>query len=297
MIDLSPKPLFDSQSELKQLLEGIAENSKHARNILFALVTLSAYVLITAFSGSQEATFIKLPVFEVQVRVGQFFVVGPLAILGAYLYLGIYIRELNARLNRFDSLLRLQQSSVESPALLLYPWMPIFARYGDRRMKLIAWFAFRWLTPTVLLILWTRFVLREDTASIVLWFALLVSTWVSFEEAGTESRRGFYIVTVSGLALLLFTLLSMPWFRALFPQSWVDRLWNFAKELPKSLPKTLQILGGAFALWTSSSRYAEAFRRWASRKKSSNEDAQDPRNADEPPSGTPPTEASTPQKE
>src|SRR4051794_541829 len=46
-------PVEPSDTELEALIEGIAEVSKHVRNILFALVTVVAFVLLAAVADRQ----------------------------------------------------------------------------------------------------------------------------------------------------------------------------------------------------------------------------------------------------
>lgn len=168
-MDLSEEKEFDL------LAKAIEDTSKHARTLLFILVISSIYVLIVAFSKDVDPAFafnenlsekeraaktiLTLPVLDVDVQLSVFFTLSPIVLLGMYLYLHIYVLELNTRLQEYDNL-KINCQNISSPRLLLFPWLFIFASQSKSKFSLtlvsntIIWF----LGPLVLLALWIRFV-------------------------------------------------------------------------------------------------------------------------------------------
>lgn len=220
--------IIDEQKELELLTKSIEEASKHARNILFALVVSSIYVIISAFS-QQPGDELTLPIMQSKVTKEEFFAFSPIVILFIYAYLHIYVRDLRIRIETFRRT-GIECKNIDSPEMLLFPWILNFGYYSIYTMessapgedierksrarssiyiRIVAIFTIWALAPLVLLSLWVKFIQEENTVSMVPFacfgFSLFIMT-------SSFLVRTFANVTIAVICSTLFviTLASIP---------------------------------------------------------------------------------------
>lgn len=252
------RPLMTAKEEFAQLLKTIEESSRHARGVLFVLVVASMYVVLSAFSASEDQ-MIELPILNVQVSVGAFFVCGPLLILIAYLYLHIYVQDLQDRLREVYSIRAARRRSLVSLENMLYPWIFVFA-FRSRRLRdgrrpeaepdddpdgtthpdaagpslwtgllieLLAGIGIWILGPAVLLVLWLRFMGEERIVALVPWACFVLSLFASraFVWTSKAMRVAFVVVTLVTLAITLFSVEDLR------SPLGLDYIWESAQRL------------------------------------------------------------------
>ncbi|MCH8041404.1 MAG: hypothetical protein IH977_13835 [Nitrospinae bacterium] len=238
---------LSEEKEFELLVKSIEDAAKHARSLLFFLVISSVYVLVAAFSKT-VAKQINLPVLNAPVETSYFFAISPVVILGIYLYLHIYIRELTNRLTVFDSLL-VACPNVPSPRLLLFPWLFIFSNQRTNSLFLtlvsntIIWF----FGPIVLFSLWLGYVGQEHISSIIPCLCLIASIFSTTSGHVSQKASG-WASGFSGIVLLFITIASVPDYREFFV---FEFAWSFFKEiLPSGISFPLEIIGIIVGLYS-----------------------------------------------
>ena len=219
---------LDAQKELDLLMTSIEEASKHARNLLLALLVSAVYVLITAYAGTVSDN-LKLPVFDVEVHIGAFYAISPIIVLGIYLYMHVYVGEVKRRLRMFDGV-TVECHFVSNARTLLFPWLLTFYVYrttpkaigtpseandDDAPRLYVSWvsgFIINLLGPLVLFTLWINFVGREDPISIIPCLCFVI-TLFSVSASTSAGRTGNALATLFGVAILVITLASVPSYR------------------------------------------------------------------------------------
>lgn len=272
--DVSSLPALAPKDELQFLLKGVEEASKHARTILFALATSSAFVLIAAVSRSSSST-IALPIAGNAIPQEQFFFWSPLVILFTYLYLQIYVVELRGRVSRLAA----YQARFDPPLStlsqdLLFPWFFVLALEARRRKKMrdrASWIEFaafdadsslevplRLLFPMAVLIVWLMgpivlatlllvFLREQNAVALVPCVSFLVASGVAIACTRPQrSRLESSIWVLLAGSLVLFTLASVP---ALRDRTYLTLLWEFRTPLRDaflwSLPTLTKVIAVA----------------------------------------------------
>lgn len=260
------------QEELAHLLKGVEETCKHARSILFALTTTSAFVLIAALSDSEEGA-IELPLVGNAIPQGQFFVWGPLLVLALYLYLQVYVQELRGRFDRLCAFQARLTSAV--PRDLLFPWLLVIALESERQQReraassgplsnadslgraapitalpvpylyplavAIVWL----LGPLVLAVLLLEYLQEEKAVAIVPCGAFVVAGWVAV--VSVRRNRSWVESSAWGLAgaaVVMVTLASVPDLRE---RTYLAAIWGFRHTVAQWVRETaLPLLSRAF---------------------------------------------------
>ncbi len=239
------------EKEIEFLIKSIEELSKHCRNILFILSISSVYVLIAAFSGTLEEK-LKLPVLNVDVSTGDFFMFSPIIISIVYIYLHIYVRELRDRIFVFKKI-DLECKYVPYSEMLLFPWILIFSEnYNQSSGKpksgmedhiflitnLTARFSIWLLGPLVLLALWLQHIGEEKILSIVPCIAVIGSNMASWYYSQRAKSVIITIFIMSGL-IIGITLASIPELRSVF---YLDLVWDLTKHKVNSTKNNTDLL-------------------------------------------------------
>jgi hypothetical protein len=218
------------EKEAEFLLKSIEESPEHSRNVLMALLVSSAYILLSAFS-KQTVDKVTLPLVNVTVTTSEFFVVAPLVILGEYLYLHIYIRDLREKLTAFKNA-DLSLPHPELRDMLPFPWIATFAFSKDRSSKYtrIATVFLVWLFgPFALFALWLRFVNQEQITSLIPCSAIIFAVYGNSESV--FGRRATKICCpIAGLMLIFISLISVPAIRDPISLDPVWELWRKGTE-------------------------------------------------------------------
>ena len=239
--------LMSKKKEFDALVQTIEHASKHARNVLSALVVGSAYVLLAAATskGDEQLT---LPVLNVRVPTQQFVALSPAVILVIFLYMHIYVADL---LRRLATVSRIQAKChfVASPRLLLYPWLLVFSSYREttpvgltehssagervaasrqrRRRPIVSLVATAliWcLAPAVLFSLWTNFVGREEIVSIIPCIAMIIAMIVGTCTLFQGAPRWWNIcLAVGSCTLFVITIVSVPELRTFV---YAEQIWD-----------------------------------------------------------------------
>ncbi|MFC4271598.1 hypothetical protein GQF03_17465 [Sneathiella chungangensis] len=231
--------------EFELLVSSIEEVSKHSRNLVFALVVSSIYILITAYSPSDE-TELTLPAVGVKVTKDFFFAGAPLILLGIYTYLHIYVNQLAEKLRVFDQV-DFEVSWVSDSRNLLFPWLLIFSNFPNdasedpeaqvdvslqeialptkvaQHIINIVSFVIVWiLGPTAMGLLWIQYVVQQQTTSLIPCLCFLVSMLILFSRFGEKRLNTRFWIIVSGI-FLLFTMISVSGIRQSIG---LDNYWN-----------------------------------------------------------------------
>jgi hypothetical protein len=260
---LQPPPgkpsLLPEKEEFTCLLKCIEEVCKHARTVLFVLLTACVYVLISAFSASMTGHDIKLPIIAADVKPEEFFLVSPVVILVCYVYLHIYVGELRKLLQVAETFFEGYTFVVPEPARLLYPWILVFAlrtmprgrpstllsdrgSISERSIStsyivlitsLVIWI----FGPLVLFVLWLRFIRNEDIVSVVPCISVILALWFGRTTAlrSTPRRLVTLLWGTFSASLAIITLASVPVLRT---ESGLDVVWSVSEVVLQRLQST-----------------------------------------------------------
>lgn len=81
--------------------------------------------------AQQTSSVVKLPILENEVQSDPFFKITPWLIVAVYVYLRLYLSQLQKRLGAFDVWGRVQNWCVARRAELVHPWVGTFAFYRN----------------------------------------------------------------------------------------------------------------------------------------------------------------------
>jgi hypothetical protein len=218
-----------------------------------ALLVSSAYILLSAFS-KQTLDKVTLPLVNVTVTTSEFFVVAPLVILGEYLYLHIYIRDLREKLTAFrDAGLALPHPELRD--MLPFPWIATFAFSKAKPniyMRIVTVFLVWLFGPFVLFALWLRFVNQEQLASLIPCSAIIFAVYGNSESV--FGRRATKICCpIAGLLLIFISLISVPGIRNAISLEPVWELWRKGTEpsglrIFSAIGFFITLIGGAISI-------------------------------------------------
>jgi hypothetical protein len=234
---------LEAARELEWLVKSIEEASKHGREVLLVLLATSFYVLLAVFA-SRANDSVQLPLLSISVSNNVFLWVGPVLVLAPYLYLQVCVRDLMQRLRIFEAF-PLDLRYAKERTMLLYPFLltlglskktqRVGPQGGTESVQLtvaydlplfIATVSVVWcLAPFILLSLWTTFIGRQQSESLVPCFALIAVIYGTFL-SGKRTRIGIVIKATLAVILLAVSLISIP---ALRHSHALEAAWHTAQ--------------------------------------------------------------------
>jgi hypothetical protein len=211
-----PRPKVETRARTdapEWLISNIAEASKNAQQVFFALVSLLVYSAVSIIGTSDRQVIlnstIQLPILNTSVSLNAFFILAPLFSLLVFVYLQLYLQRLKGLIRQ----LRNQYAKPEPRRL--YPWALTIADDPEpgsvgTLQKIITAASLWWLLPNVLL-LFAVWSVRKHSP----WLSYLVCAyplialvaviyfWSKYREphATRSGLRGIYGLTIATLLI------------------------------------------------------------------------------------------------
>ena len=203
--DVTGAKLPEDIREFK-LLETVAETSKNARKIFFAMLLGCAYSLLTIATTTDarlltDSPTSPLPIIQTEIPIAWFYLAAPLVLLGLYIYLHFHLRKLWEGLAGLPAIFedgkRLDQRA--------YPWLlnGLVRRHFERLRKsrpFLVWpeewtiiFLAWWTVPATLFWFWLQYLPRHHWAGTWWLIGLLVASvliGIMFYRSAARTLRG-----------------------------------------------------------------------------------------------------------
>lgn len=160
-VQSATEPDSESETELESWLFGVIKDaSENTAQIFFLYVGALVYCALTVVSVNDQRLIlneaVRLPIFDLDVPCTGFFILAPLVLIFAFVYLQIYLARLRHLIRRCP----------EKSQHRLYPWLLNIAEHPDPNpvgwcQKEIVAISLWWLLPVVLALFAVMFVKKH----------------------------------------------------------------------------------------------------------------------------------------